>query len=388
MIPKQNLSRAFHKAISQPRYAVRNLNHRLKSTASYRLFNGWSYWPETISLFLTFACNLRCKMCGQWGEDGVFKDYNSDLLRERLSLQEIQKLIDDVKHFNPNITLFGGEPLLYPNWTKVVEIVKSAGLRCNIVTNGVLLNRWAEEIVDLELDEIIFSLDGPEEIHDDIRGVKGTFRKAIDSFININNLKHQKNKKRPLISINTVLTEQTYRYLDEIAEIAEQIDTDVLTFHHLLFLDSQNVNNFIDFFNGEFDQTPSDWLGFVVNKIPDFDIDQLLSNIKSIKSRKSTVDITFYPNFRDDEIKEWYSQFPFQSCSYKNRCMSLWMTAYIFPDGSVRPYHTMNFTPGNIKNSSFKEIWNNQIYKKYRSYIKKHKKFDICSKGCTEFFRY
>ncbi len=327
-------------------------------------------------------------MCGQWGEKGVFKNYGKDLLKMRLSLEEIKDLVNNVKHFKPNITLFGGEPMLYPNWIKVVEIVKSAGLRCNIITNGVLIGRWAQEIVDVRLDEIIFSLDGPEEIHDKIRRVPGTFKKSIEGFHILNDLKHKKNATKPLININSTLSEISYKYIDEIISIAESINTDGLTFHHLLFLHKDTVGNFINFFKERFGQTPSDWLGFVVEKLPDIDISYLTKKIHQIHKNKYKTDVTFYPNLSDSEIKQWYSQFSFEATSYKNRCLSLWMTAYIFPDGSVRPYHTMNYSPGNIKHEKFTAIWNNSKYREYRNYIKKNKSFPICSKGCTELFRY
>ncbi|MBL7135820.1 MAG: radical SAM protein [Candidatus Marinimicrobia bacterium] len=388
MIPRKNIARAVRKSISQPSYALSNLNHRLRSTLSYHFSNGKSYWPETISLFLTYSCNLRCYMCGQWGEEGVFKNYGKDILKIRLSLKEIETLINDVKHFKPNITLFGGEPMLYPNWIKVVESIKSAGLRCNIISNSVLISRWAQEMVDIGLDEIIFSLDGPEEIHDKIRRVPGTFKKSIEGFHILSDLKYKNNTNKPLININSTLSEISYKYIDKIISIAEDINTDGLTFHHLLFLNKDTVGNFINTFKEQFVQTPSDWLGFIVEKLPEIDIDYLIKKIHQINKNKYKTDVTFYPNLGDCEMKQWYSQFPFKATSYKNRCLSLWMTAYIFPDGSVRPYHTMNYSLGNIRKEKFTAIWNNSKYRKYRSYIKKNKNFSICSKGCTELFRY
>ena len=100
------------------------------------------------------------------------------------------------------------------------------------------------------------------------------------------------------------------------------------------------------------------------------------------------MNVSVYPNYSDDEIREYYSGFEFESTSYKNRCLSLWMTAYIMPDGAVRPYHTMNFSPGNITQNAFDEIWNNKIYRNYRRLVKKRKRFPVCSKGCTELYGY
>jgi len=388
MIPRKNLLRALRKSASQPLYAGQNFIHRFKSTLSYHLYNGKSYWPETISLFLTYKCNLRCLMCGQWGQNGAFNEFDNALLKQRLSLDDIQAIIDDVKFFKPNITLFGGEPMLYPDWLQIVEAVKRAGLRCNIVTNGTLVQNYAKEIIKSGLDEIIFSLDGPEDIHDRIRRVPGTFQRSIEGFEILNDLKQKQKRKNPIININSTLWEENYRFINDTIDIANRVQAKGLTFHHLLFLAKPTVRDFIQFFENRFQQSPTDWIGFAHDTLPKIDVDFLIGKINEIRKRKSSMDVSFFPNLDDDEVRQWYNQFEFKSHSYKNRCLSLWMTAYIFPDGSVRPYHSMNFTPGNIHAAKFTRIWNNPTYKDYRKYIKEHKRFTLCSKGCTEFFRY
>lgn len=388
MIPRKNLLRAFKKSISQPKYALGNLLRRLKAALFYRLYDGKSAWPETISLFLTYKCNLRCAMCGQWGETGAFNEYSGEVLRQRLSVEEFKNIIEDIRGFKPNITLFGGEPMLHPQWLEIVRLVKRAGLRCNIVTNGTLIKNHAAEIISSELDEIIFSLDGPEDIHDRIRRIPGTFRLSLEGFQLLNQLKKQNGQKKPIININCTLWEDNYRFIEDTIKIAELIEAEGLTFHHLLFLSKPAVQDFLGFFETRFQQNPSDWIGFARNDLPVIDVDFLLEKIKKINSGQYRTNVSFYPNFNESEIRQWYSQFEFESTSYKNRCLSLWLTAYIFPDGSVRPYHSMNYTLGNIRKDRFTKIWNSPAYQKYRKYIKDHKKFAVCPKGCTEFFRY
>ncbi len=388
MLPRKNLARALRKALNQPGYAIENLYHRLKASLAYHLFNGWSFGPETISLFLTYRCNLKCAMCGQWGDNGAFKNFDKFSLGQQLTIADIENLVKDVKRYRPNFTLFGGEPMLYPDWLKVVRIIKQAGLRCNIVTNGTMIKRWAAEIVAADLDEIIFSLDGPEEIHDRIRRVPGTFKRAVEGFQELNQIKARQHVTKPLLNINCTLTEYNYRHLDKIIAVAENLQARGLTFHHLLFLDRQTVMEFISFFNDLFHQAPVDWLGFIVDKLPEIDVDFLIQEAQRLSHQKFKTAVTFYPNLDEEEIRAWYTQFQFTSHSYKNRCLSLWATAYIFPDGAVRPYHTMNFTPGNVHQTPFSAIWNNPTYINYRRYIKKHKCFTVCAKGCTEFFRY
>ena len=388
MIPVKNWKRAIRKSIVQPGYALRNLKHRLKSSLSYHLYSGKSAWPETISIFLTYKCNLNCRMCGQWGENGIFKDYSNEIIRQRLSLDQIGALIRDVRFFKPNITLFGGEPMLYPGWLDAVKLIKSAGLRCNIVTNGTLVKRYAQDMIDVGLDEIIFSLDGPQSVHDGIRGIPGTHQKAMQGFEHLAKLKREQRHKKPLININSTLFQIGSGHIDDVLLNAAKIKAAGVTFHHLLFLKRETVHRFINFFQDQFHQQPVDWTGFAVDQLPDIDVDFLISEIHRICKSSPAMDVHFYPNFSDDEIRQWYRQYEFTSSSFKNRCMSLWMTAYIFPDGTVRPYHTMNFTTGTVLEKPFTSIWNNTVYRNYRKYIKRHKRFSICAKGCTEFFRY
>jgi len=389
MIPRKNLLRALQKSVTQPLYAGRNFIHRSQSALSYHLYNnGKSYWPETISLFLTYKCNLRCLMCGQWGENGAFNEFNKDILKQQLTLDEIKSIIDDVRGFKPNITLFGGEPFIHPNWFEIIKTIKDAGLRCNIVTNGTFTQNYAEEIIESGLDEIIFSLDGPEEIHDSIRRVPGTFNRSINGFLLLNQLKQKNFRKNPIININSTLWKENYRNIRETVEIAQSINAKGLTFHHLLFLSKPTVQQFIESFYNRFQQKPTDWVGFAWDDPPEIDVEYLISELNWVKHYKSKMNISVFPNFDDDEVRRWYTQFDFKSTSYRNRCQSLWVTAYVFPDGTVRPYHSMNFITGNIRDNRFREIWNNDLYRDYRKHIKANKKFAVCSKGCTEFFRY
>ncbi|MFQ5900213.1 MAG: radical SAM protein [Thermodesulfobacteriota bacterium] len=388
IIPRKNLLRSFKKAIQQPHYACKVFIKRFSSYITYLFGKGYSAPPETISLFLTHRCNLRCPMCGQWGEKGSFKLLDDKEIKEELSFDEIKSLLGDLNGLKPNITLFGGEPMLYKNWIGVVESVKRLGMRCNIVTNGVFLKKYVEDIIRVGLDEIIFSLDGPEEIHDRMRGVKGTFKKAMDGFKSLRDIKKQRGINKPIITINCSIYEFNYNYLEKVVHVGEEMGADAITFHHLLFLSKDICDKHNEFFESEFGNRCKDWYGFVKDKLPAIDVDRLLEEMIRIKNRKSSINISFYPNFSNDEIRKYYTDWEFESTSYSNRCLSLWMTAYIFPDGSVRPYHSMEFVPGNIKDRRFTEIWNCEKFRKYRRTVKRTKRFPVCAKGCTELYRY
>jgi len=387
MIPLRNIKRAINKAFSQPGYAWQAFKRRFLSYLSYRLFNGYSSYPETISLFLTYRCNLRCKMCGQWGMVGSSKELPPEMLKAQLSLNEIEGVLNEVVSFKPNITLFGGEPLIYREWPEIVRMVKERGMRCNIITNGVLLRDNAEKMVELGVDEIIFSLDGPREIHDDMRDSPGTFDRAYEGFNLLKEIKSERHKRIPLVNISSTVFEINYRRLDEIVRIADDMGASSITFHHLIFIGRDTYTEHNKIFSECFSCISPDWAGFMRDALPRIDPEILLRKIKEIRTMRSKASISFYPNYTDEEIRNYYSSFDFTPTSYRKRCISPWMVAYIFPDGSVRPCQSLNFSAGNIRDSSFRNLWNSERYRNFRREVKKRKFFPVCVR-CTEFYRF
>lgn len=387
MIQLRNLKRNLAKSVTQPGYALKALRQRLLSYLTYRIHDGRSYYPETVDLFLTYRCNLRCKMCGQWGVAGTSKDMSPEELKSELSLDEIYKIINDIKTFKPNVTLFGGEPLMYSNWEKVVSRIKQEGMRCNMITNGILLEKYANSIIDLGVDEIIFSLDGPREVHDEVRGAKGTFDRASRGFKLIRDIKRKSGTGKPVVSISSTIFEINYKRLDELISIAEELMASTITFHHLIFLSQERYNQHNNIFKGYYGMVCNDWKGFVRDSLPDIDVNFLIRKMEDIKKRDSKVKIAFYPNFTDEEIRRYYTEFDFVSSGYGKRCLSPWMVSYIFPDGSVRPCQSLNFSAGNVRDSAFSRIWNNEKYMRFRKITKKEKKYPVCTR-CTELYRF
>ena len=387
MIQLRNLKRNLAKSVTQPGYALKALRQRLLSYLTYRIHDGRSYYPETVDLFLTYRCNLRCKMCGQWGVAGTSKDMSPEELKSELSLDEIYKIINDIKTFKPNVTLFGGEPLMYSNWEKVVSRIKQEGMRCNMITNGILLEKYANSIIDLGVDEIIFSLDGPREVHDEVRGAKGTFDRASRGLKLIRDIKRKSGTSKPVVSISSTIFEINYKRLDELISIAEELMASTITFHHLIFLSQERYNQHNNIFKGYYGMVCNDWKGFVRDSLPDIDADFFIRKMEDIKKRDSKVKIAFYPNFTDEEVRRYYTEFDFVSSGYGKRCLSPWMVSYIFPDGSVRPCQSLNFSAGNVRDSTFSRIWNNEKYMRFRKITKKEKKYPVCTR-CTELYRF
>ena len=144
----------------------------------------------TITVVLNLDCNFACVYC-----------YEGDMKgRLYMSDQTAAGLVDFIKaRFGPNkeslnVDFYGGEPLLSIGTIKSIsrELKSFAETRdatygFSLVTNGALLKRkTAQELVELGLDHIKITLDGPPEIHDRYR----PFKSGKGSFdVIINNIK-------------------------------------------------------------------------------------------------------------------------------------------------------------------------------------------------------
>ncbi|UCD35854.1 MAG: radical SAM protein, partial [Nitrospiraceae bacterium] len=234
----RNFKRFSGKVIRQPRYSARVAVQRARAYLAYYMDNGFARAPEAITFFLTYRCNLRCRMCGQWGDVGTSKDRPGKTMERDISFTELKNIVDDIAFFRPNITLFGGEPLLHHHVPDLVRHIKHNGLHCLMITNGSLLGRHGDELIESGLDELNVSLDGAGKLHDEIRGVPGLYYRVIDGLRHIARMKEEKKLRTPLVNLQCTINRYNYRYLDQMIEVAKEVQADALTFHNLIFLSS------------------------------------------------------------------------------------------------------------------------------------------------------
>lgn len=104
MLPLKNWKRIIAKASQQPAYALQAGKMRFLSFLSYHFLRGKSAPPETISLLLTYRCNLHCKMCGQWGERGSLKALPPSVTKAYMGVSLVDRLIEEVKGFHSTLT--------------------------------------------------------------------------------------------------------------------------------------------------------------------------------------------------------------------------------------------------------------------------------------------
>jgi MoaA/NifB/PqqE/SkfB family radical SAM enzyme len=384
MIPWRNLRRFFYKALKQPGYAFGVFKKRLQANIYYFWGNGRSSYPEAVTLFLTHGCNLHCKMCGQWGREGVSKRQGAQYIQTELTLKELEFIIDNISTFKPNITLFGGEPLLHPDCIEIIKYTKQKGMHCLMITNGFLLEGLAERIIDSGLDELNISLDGSAQLHDQIRGMPGLFDKIMEGLKQINYFKSQKNKKRPLINLQCTITQYNYKYLEQMTDVANHAQADSLTFHNLIFLNRKLLNK-QKVYDSLLGCNSVDWEGFIFESGIEPQI--LYKKMQQILSGKYSFAVDFYPNFSYQELLGYYKNLKFMPFDYSCRCLSPWIVAYILPDGELRPCLNSSYSFGNLRKDKFLQLWNNEQAVRFRQLLKEKRILPVCVR-CTELYRY
>jgi radical SAM protein with 4Fe4S-binding SPASM domain len=114
---------------------------------------------------LTLACNARCIHCGSSAGAPRIDELTTD---------EAFRLVEELAALGTeSITLSGGEPTLRSDWFDIASAIHASGMRVELITNGLSAVRQADKIKDADFFGVTFSVDGPHEIHDHLRGRPG-----------------------------------------------------------------------------------------------------------------------------------------------------------------------------------------------------------------------
>ena len=187
--------------------------------------------PLVITFSVTNQCNSRCKTCNIWK---LYIDKPS-LKDKELKLGEIEKIFKSIGHiyfFN----ISGGEPFLRQDLPEIVRLAckyLSPGVihtPTNAIMTGLVVRQTRKimEIIQEEAPGTPFtikpSFDGVEAEHDKIRGVKGNFKKTIETTKKLKELK--KEFPNLHVGLGTVVSVFNYDKLPKIAEYVRKLDVD------------------------------------------------------------------------------------------------------------------------------------------------------------------
>ena len=144
-----------------------------------KIFNPKKIVPYKVLINLTDLCNSRCNFCDIW----KIKPENE------INVDNIIKSFDGSEKDIYWLSLSGGEVTLVKYYFELIDRLKKKLPNLKIVaftTNCLTPNRvvkYAKYIKDNNLDPLItLSLDGDEKLHDEVRGIKGNYKKCLETY--------------------------------------------------------------------------------------------------------------------------------------------------------------------------------------------------------------
>lgn len=342
----------------------------------YSLPKGYAPLPPLIIWLITYKCNLRCKMCGLYGEGGKLPDQKNEL-----SFEEIKTVINDLRKgyqylpYKPYIGFMGGEPFTFPYIFETFAYLKEKGFKYAVTTNFTLMNdEKIEKLLNVGVNDLRISLDGPDEIHDTIRNVPGTFKKVM---INLRKIREDKRGKEIPVRFNCAICPDNIDYLKEMPAIAKEFNAD-LSFQHLTFIDEKHHRANSIFTKNVLEEELQ--MDLTTLRLSKNEVERIKLNISEVcnKAKELGVRVTFTPDLKIKEFDDYY--FNLDNYTHSPYCNWPWGSARILPYGDVTS--CMHYMFGNVKNESFEKIWNGSRARKFRKTLKKAKLFPGCIRCC------
>jgi radical SAM protein with 4Fe4S-binding SPASM domain len=293
----------------------------------------WGY-PVSISFEPTNFCNLRCPECpsglrsftrptGMLQRD-FFRETIDDLHRELLYL----------------VFYFQGEPYLNPNFLDMVQYASQKKIYTATSTNAhYLTDENARRTIESGLDRLIISIDGTtQEVYEQYR-VGGQLQKVLDGARNIVRWKREMKSRKPFVVFQFLVVKPNEHQIEEVKRLGREIGVDDVWFKTAQIYDYENDPN------------------------------QLIPTREEYSRYKRTSEGVRFKG------------------KLQNQCWRLWHDPVITWDGLVAPCcfdKDAQYRMGNLRQQSFREIWQNGEYRQFRSRILKgRKEIDICA-NCSE----
>lgn len=320
--------------------------------------------PEILHLDLTNRCNMNCIAC--WDRSPLLNNQGKkdDFFRKSLHFDKIRELIDDLVAQGGWRQLKlsgGGDPSCHADFRKIIQYIrqKDRYVEIDINTNFSLIDEeMCKLLTDLEINLLTVSLwaatpetyqvTHPNQSAD-------SFGKIIDKLRYLVSIRES---GLPMIFIHNVLMKQNFREAREMLNLA--LDIGVEEVHFTLV-----------------DQIPGETDSLLLNKTEQQELIKSLKVIKQNTDRfniyrdpqaNRSIKITNFNEFFDKLSEPEVTEGIYDRKSLQNMpCYMGWQYTRIMADGRVVPCCKGHRLPmGNINRKSFRDIWNDAPYRKFR----------------------
>ncbi|MBP7184432.1 MAG: SPASM domain-containing protein [Saprospiraceae bacterium] len=290
--------------------------------------------PMTVSIEPTTACNLRCPECPS-GLRAFTRPTGN--LKENFFRDTIDQIHPELMYL---IFYFQGEPYINPKFLEMVSYAHQKNIYTITSSNGHFLNdENAKKTILSGLDRLIISVDGTTQSTYENYRIEGKLSTVLEGAKNVVKWKKELNSNTPHIIFQFLVVKPNEHQIPDIFRLAKEIGVDEVKLKTAQVYDYKNGNPLI----------PSDEKYSRYYKKND--------GTYAIKNK------------------------------LLNHCWKMWHACVITWDGLVVPCcfdKDATHQLGDLKQSTFKEIWHNERYQNFRSQLTKGRnQIDICT-NCTE----
>jgi radical SAM protein with 4Fe4S-binding SPASM domain len=341
--------------------------------------------PSWVIIQLLEECNLRCRMCYEWGETGAYHGL------EKLAALDLQLVLRTVREClprKPAFEFFGGEPMLYPGIWEVIREIRAGGCELAFPTNGTLLEANARQLVENGPTRLWVSLDGPAEINDRQRG-RGVFKRVMRGLQALAQAKAQAGSRYPELGITYVVTPSNCDFVQEF--FLHGIDLSLLSCVSIelqSYATREQAERYASELDTHFGVKSTPCANAYVRDPAIFagiDAGQLTAQLAAVGRACTERGILFHSQPRTleaDNVRNYLSANWQQMIDRRTRCAVPWLAAEISARGDVTTCHTFNDLPvGNIHEQGLLEIWRGARLKQVQSYLR-DQLFPVCTACC------
>jgi len=197
--------------------------------------------PIYISSFLTYNCNLNCDMC--LTHSTKFDNPYGQKPCKEMSFELFRQILHRYKNAIKVNLIGNGDPLLHKDFFEMVEYAATVMKMDTISSsNGVLVGKYADKIINSPLKQFIISLNG--HTSEEFNRMTGMSPKLFPVICNntvklVNQKKLMESKLEIIASI--ILDKLNYRYLKDMIYFVDSLGVDKIAFFHFL---PTNANGF------------------------------------------------------------------------------------------------------------------------------------------------
>lgn len=290
--------------------------------------------PFSVSIEPTTSCNLRCPQC-----PSGLREFTRPT--GMLESSFFEKTILQLKNHLHSLTFyFQGEPYLNPDFLKMVEFANKHKIYTITSTNAHYLNEQnAINTVKSRLDKLIISVDGiTQEVYEQYR-IGGNLDKVITGTKEILKQKKLLKSKYPHVVWQFVVFKPNEHQIEAVKKLGKELGVDEVKIKTAQIYDFENGHG-------------------------------LIPETEKYSRYKKTEDGQFA--IKNDLL---------------NQCWRMWQGCVITWDGKIVPCcfdKDAKFKLGNLKETTFKDVWFSEEYNYFRrSILKGRNQIDICN-NCTE----